>query len=65
MLAGIELKKDSNRDDARTERQVTLQHMAASYLNPNTGILTFMTDLNQRWHFFWFYSAGKQAANAI
>merc|ERR1712032_108352 len=47
-------KKDTNKAYTNIERQVTLQHMAASYLNPNTGLLTVMTDLHDRWHFFWF-----------
>ena len=54
MLGAFELKKDTNREHAKIERQVTLQHIAASYLNPNTGLLTVMTDLHDRWHFFWF-----------
>ena len=54
MLGAFELKKDTNEAHANIERQVTLQHMAASYLNPNTGLLTVMTDLHDRWHFFWF-----------
>jgi hypothetical protein len=54
ILVGIELKKDTNKAHSRIERQVILQHLAASYLNPDTGILTIMTDLQHRWHFFWF-----------
>lgn len=54
ILVGIELKKDTNQEHAKIERQVILQHLAASYLNPETGILTLMTDLDDRWHFFWF-----------
>ena len=52
MWGAFELKKDSNKDHATIKRQVTLQHVAASYLNPDTGILTMMTDLHDRWHFF-------------
>lgn len=54
MLGALELKKDTNTAHTDIERQVTLQHMASSYLNPDTGLLTIMTDLNGRWHFFWF-----------
>lgn len=54
LLGAFELKKDTNKEHAKIERQVTIQHLAASYLNPNTGILTVMTDLHDRWHFFWF-----------
>eukprot|EP00978_Attheya_sp_CCMP212_P008979 scaffold21164_cov54-Attheya_sp.AAC.1 len=49
---GIELKKDTN--FANHEKQVVLQHLAASTLNPDEGILTLMTDLNTRYHFYWF-----------
>ena len=54
ILEGIELKKDPNHEHAKIERQVILQHLAASYLHADTGILTTMTDLKDRWHFFWF-----------
>ena len=54
ILMAIELKKDNdNADTQKINRQVILQHLAASYLNPNFGVLTMMTDLNDRWHFFW------------
>ena len=56
--AGIELKKTGNNGDH--ERQVILQHLAASSLNPDFGMLTLMTDLNTRWHFYWFAAAGKK-----
>ena len=49
ILVGIELKKDTNKEHAKIERQV-LQHLAG-YLNPETGILTLITDLDHRWHF--------------
>lgn len=54
MWAGIELKKQDNRRDSEIRRQVVLQHLSASYLNGDTGILTIMTDLGPRWHFNWF-----------
>ena len=70
ILVGIELKKDTNKKNGTIERQVTLQHIAASYLNPNTGVLTIMTDLNNRWWFYYFaedkrllrYEASKSEA---
>lgn len=52
--AGIELKKDTNAGDH--EYQVVLQHLAASSLNPDQSVLTVMTDLNERWIFYWFGS---------
>jgi hypothetical protein len=55
MWAGIELKKDMNDTKAdETQRQVVLQHLAASFLNEDTGILTIMSDLCERWYFYWF-----------
>jgi hypothetical protein len=51
--AGIELKKDTD-NHVDYEYQVILQHLAASKLNPNESVLTVMTDLNERWHFYWF-----------
>jgi hypothetical protein len=48
----IELKKDTN--VANHEKQVVVQHLAGSTLNPGEGILTLMTDLNDRYHFYWF-----------
>jgi len=54
MWAGIELKKQDNKSDNEILRQVVLQHLSASYNNANTGILTIMTDLGPRWHFYWF-----------
>ena len=49
---GIELKKDNN--TGTHEKQVVMQHLAASALNPFGNILTLMTDLNNRYHFYWF-----------
>jgi hypothetical protein len=49
---GIELKKDTN--GASHEKQIVVQHLAASTLNPDESILTLMTDLNDRYHFYWF-----------
>jgi hypothetical protein len=55
MWGGLELKKrDNTKKPTEILRQVVLQHLAASYLNMDTGILTIMTDLSARWHFFWF-----------
>ena len=36
LLGAFELKKDTNKEHAKIERQVTIQHLAASYLNPIT-----------------------------
>ena len=61
MWGGIELKKSENDMDPNgIQRQVVLQHLAASYLNDDTGILTIMTDLCKRWHFYWFSNTGNR-----
>jgi len=54
--AGIELKKVSNKDinKNRDERQVVMQHVAASVLNRKDNVLTVLTDLNDKWVFYWF-----------
>ena len=54
MWAGVELKKQDNNRNDEIHRQVVLQHLSASFLNEDTGILTIMTDLGPRWHFYWF-----------
>jgi len=61
MLLGIELKKGggNNGNSHAIQRQVVMQHLAASYLNREAGILTLMTDLNARWIFFWFKAESK------
>jgi len=54
MWAGIELKKANNTDNEGIRRQVILQHLSASHLNRSERVLTIMTDLGRRWHFYWF-----------
>ena len=54
MWSAIQLKKQDNDADIEIRRQVVLQHLSASFLNRDTGILTIMTDLGPRWHFYWF-----------
>lgn len=54
MWAGIELKKDASNKKDEIQRQVILQHLAASFLNRNKGILTILTDLCKTWNFYWF-----------
>ena len=56
MWAAIELKKQENNATEEIHRQVVLQHLSASFLNKDTGILTIMTDLGPRWNFYWFSS---------
>ena len=54
MWAGVVLKKQDNNRHDEIRQQVVLQHLSASFLNADTGILTIMTDLGPRWHFYWF-----------
>ena len=49
---GLELKHTKNTGEH--ERQVILQHLAASYLNYDYPVLTLMTDLSTRFTFYWF-----------
>lgn len=60
MWAGVELKKQDNKKHDEIHRQVVLQHLSASFLNADTGILTIMTDLVTRWHFYWFSEENKR-----
>lgn len=49
---GLELKHTRNKGEH--ERQVILQHLAASFLNYEYPVLTLMTDLSERFTFYWF-----------
>jgi hypothetical protein len=49
---GLELKHTKN--EGEHERQVILQHLAASFLNHEYPLLTLMTDLSTRFTFYWF-----------
>ena len=53
ILVEIELTNDTNTEHKEIDRKVTRPHLADSYLNADTGIVTIMTDVNDRWHFFW------------
>lgn len=59
MCAGIELKKPDDQRDSEIDRQVVLQHLSASYLNDEDGILTLVTDLCDRRHFYWYINIRK------
>ena len=54
---GLELKHTKNAGEH--ERQVILQHLAASYLNHDHPVLTLMTDLSTRFTFYWFGKSEK------
>jgi len=49
---GLELKHTKN--EGEHERQVILQHLAASFLNEGYPVLTLLTDLSRRFNFYWF-----------
>ena len=49
---GLELKHTKNKGEH--ERQVILQHLAASFLNHQYPVLTLMSDLSTRFTFYWF-----------
>ena len=53
ILMGIELKKPDN-NSPQNHHQAVLQHIAASFLNYDTAVVTLLTDLNDRWKFIWF-----------
>jgi hypothetical protein len=55
VAAPLELKRPDNK--GTHEPQVCLEHLAASVLNPNVPVLTGLSDLNQRWTFYWFGSS--------
>ena len=48
MWAAVELKKQDNKRNGEIRQQVVLQHLSASFLNADTGVLTIMTDLGPR-----------------
>jgi hypothetical protein len=56
ILLGVELKKPlkSEKPESAYWNQVVVQHICASFCNPDTGMLTLLTDLNEYWSFFWF-----------
>lgn len=54
---GLELKHTKNTGEH--ERQVILQHLAASFLNHDYPVLTLMTDLSERFTFYWFGKSEK------
>jgi hypothetical protein len=59
VFLGIELKKPSNSaTDLTYQKQVIIQHLSASYLFPDTKVLTLLTDLNDLWCFFWLDQSG-------
>ena len=54
---GIELKHTNIKGEH--ERQVIMQHLAASFLNERHPALTLMSDLNTRFNFYWFGKSEK------
>lgn len=67
ILLGITLKKPVE-CEVIYHNQVVMQHLCSSCQNPNTGVLTLLTDLNELWCFFWFgspWSIFKCCANIM
>ena len=50
----FELKTTKNILEKDHTPQTIGAHLAASYLNPNRPVVSVLTDLNERWTFFWF-----------
>jgi hypothetical protein len=50
----FELKKPKNMQQKDHNPQTICEHLAASYLNRNHGLVSVLTDLNRSWIFYWF-----------
>jgi hypothetical protein len=51
----LELKTTRNNDMKKHEPQAVLEHLSSSFLNKTCGVLTVLTDLNEKWVFYWFH----------
>lgn len=56
----LELKTTRNNNMAKHEPQAVLEHLASSFLNETCGVLTVLTDLNEKWVFYWFHPNGRE-----
>jgi hypothetical protein len=61
----LELKTTRNNNMEKHEPQAVLKHLASSFLNGNCGVLTVLTDLNEKWVFYWFHPNGKEIMKYI
>lgn len=52
----LELKKPNNMagKGKNHDPQAVCEHLAASFLNKSTAVVTVLTDLNDSWTFYWF-----------
>ena len=50
----LELKKPKNLQNKDHNPQTICEHLAASYLNCNHGVVSVLTDLNRSWTFYWY-----------
>ena len=57
----FELKTPKNMSKKDHTPQTIGEHFAASYLNPDHAVVSVLTDLNQKWTFFWF-ARGEDAS---
>mmetsp|Transcript_34255 Transcript_34255/g.83086 ORF Transcript_34255/g.83086 Transcript_34255/m.83086 type:complete len:375 (+) Transcript_34255:384-1508(+) len=57
----LELKKPKNMSLKDHTPQTICEHVAASYLNPKHPVVSVLTDLNEKWTFFWFAFDGDDA----
>jgi hypothetical protein len=56
----LELKTTRNNKLKEHEPQAVLEHLSSSFLNKTCGVLTVLTDLNEKWVFYWFHPNGKE-----
>jgi ribosomal protein L31E len=56
----LELKTTRNNNMETHEPQAVLEHLSSSFLNRACGVLTVLTDLNEKWVFYWFNPDGKE-----
>jgi hypothetical protein len=56
----LELKTTRNNKMKNHEPQAVLEHLSSSFLNKTSGVLTVLTDLNEKWVFYWFHPNGKE-----
>jgi len=54
----LELKKQTQISKKDHTPQTICEHFAASYLNPKLPVVSVLTDLNEKWTFFWFACDG-------
>jgi hypothetical protein len=59
----LETTRTSNMDTH--EPQAVLEHLSASFLNKDCGVLTVLTDLNENWVFYWFHPYRKRIMKLV